>query len=165
MIMASSINIITWNVKGLNNPIKRKKVLTHLKNKNADIVFIQETHLKTSDSSRLKSGWEGQFFHSSFQKKARGTAILIHKRIPFTASSVLADPSGRYVIVIGTLFHLNVILSNIYAPNYDDPLFFSQVFGRISCLNSHLLIVGGDFNLCMNPGLDRSSKKNWLHCI
>lgn len=109
--MACSLDIITWNVKGLNHPVKRKKALTHLKNMGAGIAFIQETHLKTLDIARLKCGWVGQLFHSTFQGKARGVAILINK----------SDPNGRYIIVTGLLYNLNVILANIYAPNCDDP--------------------------------------------
>lgn len=155
--MDSSFNVITWNVKGLNHPVKRKKALTHLKNLNAGIAFIQETHLKNPDNARLKCGWVGQLFHSTFQGKARGVAILVNKCVSFTPSLITADPKGRYVIVTGKLCHLNVILANIYAPNCDDPQFFSRFINRLPCLNSHLLIMGGDFNFCLDPGMDRSS--------
>lgn len=102
--MVTSIDLVTWNVKGLNHPIKRKKVLTHLKNMGADIAFIQETHLKMSDNTRLKCSWVGQLFHSRFTAKGRGVAILVNKRVPFTPSSTLADSNGRYVIVTGSSF-------------------------------------------------------------
>lgn len=155
--MVNSFNFVTWNVKGMNHPVKRKKVLTHLKNLSAGIAFIQETHLKNSDNARLKCGWVGQIFHSTFQGKARGVAILINKHVSFTPSTVKADKNGRYVIVTGKLENLNVALANIYAPNSDDPAFFSHVFSLLPCLNSDLLIMGGDFNLCLDPGMDRSS--------
>lgn len=68
--MVCSLDIVTWNVKGLNHPVKRKKVPTHLKNVGAFIAFIQESHLKTTDSARLKCSWVGQVFHSNFGGKA-----------------------------------------------------------------------------------------------
>lgn len=155
--MAGNFNIVTWNVKGLNHPVKRKKALTHLKNLGVGIAFLQETHLRIPDNARLRCGWVGQLFHSTFQGKARGVAILINKNIPFAPSTIIADSNGRYVIVTGKLYHLNVVLANVYAPNFDDPNFFSRLFGQLPCLDSHLLIMGGDFNVCLNPGLDRSS--------
>lgn len=33
---------------------------------------------RNSDQLRLKRHWVGQIFHSSFNTKARGTAIIIH---------------------------------------------------------------------------------------
>ena len=82
IIIAGSFNIITWSVRGLNHPVKRKKALTHLRNLSAGIAFIQETHFKNSDNARLKCGWVGQLFHSTFQGRARGVAILIKKESP-----------------------------------------------------------------------------------
>lgn len=41
-----NVTFVSWNVRGLNNPVKRGKVLSHLKTLGLDIVFLQETHLK-----------------------------------------------------------------------------------------------------------------------
>uniref|UniRef100_A0A0E9PP31 Endonuclease/exonuclease/phosphatase domain-containing protein n=1 Tax=Anguilla anguilla TaxID=7936 RepID=A0A0E9PP31_ANGAN len=45
----SCIRFFSCNVKGMNSPVKRSKVFSHLKSLNADIVFIQETHLRDRD--------------------------------------------------------------------------------------------------------------------
>ena len=39
------VKLISWNVRG-NGPVKRADVFQHLKLHRADIVFLQETHLK-----------------------------------------------------------------------------------------------------------------------
>lgn len=39
------LTVVTWNVKGLNNPVKRGKVLAHLKVLSSYVIFLQETHL------------------------------------------------------------------------------------------------------------------------
>lgn len=59
-----SVKLVSWNVKSLNHPVKRKKVFTHLKDLKTDIAFFQETHLSVSDHCRLRSKWVGQTFHS-----------------------------------------------------------------------------------------------------
>lgn len=150
---------VSWNCKGLNNPVKRNKVLTHLRKLKASFVFLQETHLCSSDHFRLKKDWVGQVYHSHFQFKSRGCAILVHKSTPFAVSQVIADHRGRYVIVTGTLFSTPLILANVYAPNYDDVSFMTSFLSCIPDLHSHSLVLGGDFNCVMCPRLDRSSKK------
>ena len=60
---------ISWNVKGLNNPVKRKKVFTHFKGLNANFAFLQETNLRTVDHFRIQKDWVGQLFHSGFHSK------------------------------------------------------------------------------------------------
>lgn len=155
----SSLNFLTWNCRGINNPVKRSKVLHHLHLLKAHIVFLQETHLKVSQHLALRCRWVGQVFHSSFQGRARGVAILFHKSIPFTCSNVISDRNGRYVIISGTLFSTKVLLVNIYGPNQDDGDFFKSVFSLLPDMSSHKLILGGDFNCWLDPRLDRSSSK------
>lgn len=75
--MDGGINIVSWNVRGLNHSVKRRRVFSHLRQLRAGVVFLQESHIRSSDSGRLLSGWRGQAFHSSFQAKAREASILI----------------------------------------------------------------------------------------
>lgn len=58
--------------------------------------------------------------HSNLNSKTCGTAILIHKKIQFSVTTVTSDPQGRFVMVSGLLYHKPVILINIYTPNWDD---------------------------------------------
>lgn len=156
--MGRELRLISWNVKGLNNIVKRNKVLAHLRLHKAEIAFLQETHLHNRNHPYLNQKWNGQFFHSSFQAKARGVAILIDKNVPFTPNNIIADKNGRYIIVTGTLCKKNLILANFYAPNFDDITFFLNI-SLLPDLNSHSLILGGDFNCCLDASLDRSSSK------
>lgn len=119
-----AIRFISFNCKGLNNPIKRSKILHHLHHLGAHVIFLQETHLKVSDHSKLKREWVGQTYHSSFQGKSQGAAILLHKSVPFVHSSTISDANGRFIIVAGHIHNNRVALANIYAPNYDDDAFF-----------------------------------------
>lgn len=153
------VTFVSWNVKSLNHPVKRKKVISHLNQLNVGIAFLQETHLTTFDHFRLRRGWMGQFYHSNFHSKARGTAILINKNVPFVMSSVEADSAGRYIIVVGKLNNTPVILANLYAPNWDDSTFFTDFFSRLPNIDTHHLILGGDMNCVLSPTLDRSSPR------
>lgn len=153
------IRFSSWNCNGLNQPIKRSKVLGHLRHLGVHIAFLQETHLKPSDHTRLRKRWVGQVYHSSFQSRSRGVAILIHKSVNFTCSDISSDPNGRYVLVSGILNGTQVALLNVYGPNWDDSCFFRSVFSLIPDQSRYHLILGGDFNCWLNPLLDRSSTK------
>ena len=152
------MKIIRWNVKGLNQAIKRKIVLSHLQYLGVGIAFLQETHLQNRDHSKIHKEWVGQMFHSQFNCKGRGVAILIHKKIPFAVSNTILDPNGRYVMVVRELFQLRLVLVNIYGPNFDDDNFFKKMLSLIRNLDSHHLIMSGDYNLVIDSVRDRSSQ-------
>lgn len=155
------VKFISWNCKGLNAAVKRGNILTHLKKLETDIGFLQETHLKDQDHRRLRTKWIGQTYHSNFPFKNRGAAIIIRKTIPFTATKIIPDSRGRYIIVTGKLFHHPVILASVYAPNIDDENFITSFFAALPSMDSHQLIIGGDFNLVLDPIIDKSSQKTF----
>ena len=159
MSRGSAVKFTSWNVRGVNRPIKRTRIFTHLKRLHTEIAFLQETHLRVPDHSLLRKSWVGQVFHSNFSSRSRGTAIIIHKKVLFTASEILSDPQGRYIIVVGHLFHTPVVLANVYAPNWDDSEFFKKIIALLPDLNTYRLIFGGDLNCVVDTNLDRSSPK------
>lgn len=152
------VKFVTWNCKGLNGTIKRCNILAHLKKLDMDICFLQKMHLKNQDHNRLRNKWIGQIFHSNFGAKSRGTAILIKKTVPFIASKIIPDSQGRFIIVTGKLYDNLITLVNIYAPNVDDEQFINSLLLKIPDMDSHQLIIGGDFNLVLDSDLDRSSR-------
>ena len=62
--------------------------------------------------------------------------ILINKNTPFILQKVTADHLGRSVVV-------------------------TEFLSSLPCLNTHRLILGGDFNCVLDPILDRSSNTNY----
>lgn len=154
-----AVRMISLNTGGLNASVKRTKIMTHIKSLNADIMFIQETHLCDTDQRKLNRPWIGQIFHSKFNLKTRGAAILIKRNVQFTSTSITSDPNGRFIIVSGVLYQKPVVLVSVYAPNWDDHNFFKLLLSNIPNLNSHLLVLGGDLNCVMDPKCDRSSSR------
>ena len=44
----------------------------------------------------------------------------------------------------------------MYAPNYDQPEFFVEMFAHVNTIQDYnAIVMGGDFNLVMDPGFDR----------
>lgn len=160
----ADLTFCTWNVKGVNEPVKRGKVLSYLKSLNANIIFLQETHLKNVAHNKLKCRWINQVYHSTLSAKIRGVAILIKKDTPFKHNTTIADKNGRYVLVTGELYTTPITLLNIYGPNQDDPEFYRKVFSLIPDIPNSNLIIGGDFNLVLDPYLDKSLSKKTIPC-
>lgn len=98
------VKVITLNVKGLNNPIKRRAILSYLENAQADVCLLQETHLLSKDWHRMCSrAFPQQFFSSTREKKA-GVAILIAKLCRGLVKEKVTEIRGRllaYTIQFG----------------------------------------------------------------
>ena len=54
MMQPDEVKLMSLNVNGLGNPIKRSKVMAKLKKEKADIIFMQETHLSQQEHEKLK---------------------------------------------------------------------------------------------------------------
>ena len=55
------------------------------------ICYLQETHLKTRDTYRLKvKGWK-KIYHANRDQKKAGVAILISNKIDFKTKAVKRD--------------------------------------------------------------------------
>ena len=67
---------ITLNVNGLNATTKRQRLAEWIQKQDPYICCIQETHLKTRDTYRLKvKDWK-KIFHTNQDQKKVGVAIL-----------------------------------------------------------------------------------------
>ena len=86
--MGSYLSIITLNVNGLNVPTKRQRLAEWIKKQGSYICCLQETHIETRDTYRLKvEGWK-EIFHANRDQKKAGVAILISDKIDFKTKAV-----------------------------------------------------------------------------
>ena len=77
MVTGSYLSIITLNVNGLNAPTKRQILAEWIHKQDPSICCLQETHLKTRDTYRLKvKGWK-KIYHVNRDEQNAGVAILI----------------------------------------------------------------------------------------
>lgn len=152
-----NLTFCSWNVNGISEPVKWGKVPSHLRELQADVIFLQETHLKNEAHGKITAKWISQVYHSRFSAKARGVVIIIRKNVPFLHKSTVADKEGRYILVTGEIQNIPIVLLNIYEPNWDDQEFFRKTFSLIPDISSTNLIIEGDFNLVPDAYLDKSS--------
>ena len=82
--------------------------------KDSYICCLQETHLETRDTYRLKvKGWKKIFQANRDQKKA-GVAILISDKIDFKTQAVKRDKEGHYIMIKGSIQDEDITITNIY---------------------------------------------------
>ena len=90
MAMGPFLSIITLNVNGLNAPTKRQRLAEQIQKQDPYICCLQETHLQTRDTYRLKvKGWK-KIFHANGDQKKAGVAILIPDKIDFEIKGLTA---------------------------------------------------------------------------
>ena len=120
MATGSYLSVITLNVNGLNAPTKRQRLAEWIQKQDPYICCLQETHLKTGDTYRLKvKGWK-KIFHANRDQKKAGVAILISDKIDFKTKTVKRDKEGHYIMIKGSIQE-DITIINIYAPNIGAP--------------------------------------------
>ena len=125
MVTESYLSIITLNVNGLNAPTKRQRLAEW--QQDPYICCLQETHLKTRDTYRLKvKGWK-KIFHANGEQKKAGVAKLVSDKIDFEIKAMKRDKEGHYIMIKGSIQEEDITIINIYAPNIGATQYVRQI--------------------------------------
>ena len=134
--MGSYLSIITLNVNGLNTPTKRQRLAKWIQKQDTYICCLQETHVKTRDTNRLKvKGWK-KIVHANWDQKKAGVATLISNKKDFKTKAVKRDKEGHYIMIKGSIQEEDITIINIYAPNIGAP----------QCIRQSLTSMKGEIN-------------------
>ena len=71
-----NLQIVSLNVRGLQNKNKRSRILQYFQTKKFDVILLQKTYSTPEDESKWKKEWEGPTFFSSLSNH---TTTLLHK--------------------------------------------------------------------------------------
>ena len=83
-MQCNNVRIASLNVNGLNNVIKRGKVMAKIKKEKIQVIYLQETHLTQQEHDKLRKFGFKNTFSSSFKTgPKRGVAILISNSVNF----------------------------------------------------------------------------------
>ena len=155
MAINNHLSIITLNVNGLNAPIKRHRMAEWIKRQKPSICCLQETHLRTKDTYRLKvKGW-GKVFHANRHDRKAGVATLISDKIDFKTKDIKKDKEGHYLMIKGSIQEKDITIVNIYAPNIG---YIQQILTDIKGDIDENTIIVGDLNTPLTS-MDRSSRQ------
>ena len=158
MAINNHLSIISLNVNGLNALIKRHRVAEWIKRQKPSICCLQETHLRTKDTYRLKvKGW-GKIFHANTHDRKAGVATLISDKIDFKTKDIKKDNQGHYLMIKGSIQEEDVTIINIYAPNTGAPRYIQQIRTDTMGEIDQNTITLGDLNTPLTS-MDRSSRQ------
>ena len=102
MAIGTHMSIITFKVNGLNTPSKRHRLAEWIQKQDPYIGCLQETHLTSRDTHKLKGrGWKKTVHAIGNQKKA-GVAILTSDKIDVKMKTILRDKEGHYLMIKGS---------------------------------------------------------------
>ena len=153
------LKISTFNCRGLGERNKRNTILSWLKRSYSGIIFLQETHSTKANEKYWNTIWKGNIEYCHGNSTARGVAILISPSVDITINEIIRDNTGRFILLDTNYNDQNLILINIYAPTKDKTNlqkdFFQFVHKTVSEYADKNIILGGDFNVCLNPNIDK----------
>ena len=151
----TDLKIASINIRGLGDKVKRQETFKWLREKKYSIFFVQEAHCSDSSMHDWRAEWGYQALFSCCSSKKAGVAILFNNNFAFQISKSYVDPEGRFVICDLNSSGKQITLANIYAPNDDNPNFFTTFFEHLTDFNCEDIIVGGDFNLVLDVEKDK----------
>ena len=155
IVQHNSVRICTFNCNGLGNYSKRKDVFDYLRKQKYDIYLLQETHWKSKSENFIRSCWGYNCFVAGEDTNKKGVGILMNNTFEYKIHNVIKDPAGSYIILDMDISDERYTLVNVYGPSDGDRSeFFTDLFTLINTIDNLNIIVGGDWNVILNPKLD-----------
>lgn len=151
-----TISVLTWNVRGINDHRKVRKILRYLHRHDIDIALLQVTHLPIDSTILRTRGLQGSIHAAGFTTHARGVITWVNPNKLLKLEPSVTDKEGRYTITRCRGKGLELLLVNVYSPNYDKPDFYRKWADMVGLHPCGRILCGGDFNLIRDPVLDRS---------
>ena len=95
----AELHILSMNVKGFKDDLKRQKVLHWAKKRGADIFLTQESHFEKGDQTTWEEDWGGEIYSSEGSNNSRGVSIFIRKNLDYKVKDNYNDKEGRMVVL------------------------------------------------------------------
>ena len=105
-----NLKLITFNCRGIQDYVKRRKLFHYLRFIESDIIFLQETHSSKTDELSWKQQWGEKAWFYSHTSNSRGVAILIRNHVSLVFNSLYTDTNGRYLIMSVSINDVLLIL-------------------------------------------------------
>ena len=154
------LTILSLNCRGLADSRKRRDVLNYLRSKNASIIMLQDIHVDKGNSERMIFEWGLKGWIAPYTSSARGVAILFNNNFDYSIHDTLADPNGNFLILDVSCGDTRFSLCSLYGPNSDSPTFYDELFEHIENIGNSEFIIGGDWNLVIDPEIDSVNYKH-----
>ena len=92
-------SVISLNVRGLRDTVKRRSIFTYLKDQDANFYFLQETFPKVSDEAVWRNEWGGEIYFSHRTSHSKGVCILINRVVKEKVTFTFSDTDGGIILI------------------------------------------------------------------
>ena len=123
--------------------------------------MLQETHTDKLTENDWCKELEGKIYFSHGTSSSRGVALILPKQnnIPLQVNTVESDTDGRIILINCIIGKRPVVMVNVYAPTKDKVLlqnsFLESLRNLVEKYSDKPMIIGGDFNICLNSMKDK----------
>ncbi len=108
---------------------------------------------------KWKNEMGGQIVFSHRTSNCRGVATLFPQNVDFNIQEKYSDDSGRFLLLKCKFEEMSYIILNCYAPTQQYKKyqinFINFIKLYINKFENENFIIGGDFNFCMDPELNK----------
>ena len=151
------LRILTLNVQGLNDKMKRDYLFQELLRGRYDIIALQEVHCTRLKAAQWETEWPGQSFWHSRTHDSGGVAVLFKPNLETVIEDVDMDFNGRVLALSIKVQSASFRLINIYACNPETrgemENFYEELYTYFRSDLAHILL--GDFNMVEDLSMDR----------
>uniref|UniRef100_A0AAY5EIL0 Endonuclease/exonuclease/phosphatase domain-containing protein n=1 Tax=Electrophorus electricus TaxID=8005 RepID=A0AAY5EIL0_ELEEL len=138
---------------GLNSP-GGSDLMKTLNSLEAEIVFLQETHVGPEHYQMLENVENGQRVDFSvYDPRSKGVAILTRQGVPFEYTCHREDYSGGCLVLFCHLYGELHTLVNVYNHNEDRKVLY-RLKDYLKETAEGVLVVGGAFNTVLDHDFD-----------
>ena len=159
----SKTTIFTYNVNGISGKDKRIAIFQWLKTQKVDISLLQEVHFKQADKEKWEKEWDGTIINSGNSSNQLGVSILFRNGLNIQILNTFEIEIGRVLAVHVRIENKEVFIINVYGPNKDDIDIFCKLEAFVKDRSDHLFIIGGDFNVVLEPNIDKQGGNPHTH--
>lgn len=150
----TELRCVTLNVRGLNDSVKRVKIIKWLEDVKSDIIFLQETYCTEKLMPHFNANWAGTIEHAiTDSAHSRGVSILFHNKLNVQIENRHSSHDGRLLLLNVELQGKYMTLMNVYANNTEKGRkdLFKKIDKWIKQYAKYKdnMIIGGDMNCCL----------------
>ena len=123
--------------------------------------MLQETHSDINSEDTWKKEFDGTIYFSHSSNSSRGVALLVPGKLNVNVNIECTeiDSEGKILAINCHIENNLVAIICIYARTKDNltlqMTFLSKLKEIVEKHSDKPLIIGGDFNTCLNPDLDK----------
>ena len=151
----SALNIISYNVNSIRSNDKANPFSLEVQRLNPDIMTIIDTRLNSEAETYLINLLPDYKVISNYTgHQSRGVSIILKKSLNLEILDAEKDNSGNILLIKLRFNMYDFVIGSIYGPNYDNPMFYEELFDKAFGLGCDSIFLLGDFNMTLNFNMD-----------